>query len=363
MKKTGIKLLRILRNVLLVLVGIVVLFFLVRFVGQKVNDAVPTGGVNESQYVEINGTKQWINIYGEDINNPVLLYLHGGPGSATSPYDYAFTRKWADVYTVVTWDQRNCGKSYDASQNGIALTYDLMMDDGLDMTKYLLGHLGKEKITLLGHSWGTYLGSNLVLTYPELYDCYIGTGQLVDMNQNEVAFREVAAEWVGDDAEGLDSLELLTPEQLTKEHLVTRNMLMEKYGYGMIAGGTDYNMPLTCIFNPYDSIGDFVNYMGSDYSVYMDFILSDEFSKFSLLGKTEYAVPYFNINGDRDYQTNYELAQEYFDQVKAPYKQMFIMEGSTHGLLESHSEDFSKILHEIAEEREKWGEIADQQEM
>ncbi len=349
MKSSTIKGLKIVRNILLVLVGLVVLFFAVRFVGQRVNAAVPQGGVNESMYVEINGTKQWISIYGEDQDNPVLLYLHGGPGSSTSPYDYAFTRKWADVYTVVTWDQRNCGKSYDAAQNGIALTYDLLMDDGLDMTTFLLDYLGKEKLTLLGHSWGTYFGANLALTYPELYDAYIGTGQMVDMNENEAAMREVVAGWVGDDAAGLESLTLLTPEHLTKEHLVTRNQLLEKYGYGMMVEGTDYNMPLTCVFNPYYSIGDFVNYMGSDYSVYMDFILSDEFSKFSLLGKTEYDVPYYNINGDRDYQTNYVLAQEYFDEVKAPYKEMFIMAGATHGLLESRSEEFSRMLHEIAE--------------
>ena len=351
MKSTNNKGFKIIRNILLIIAGLIVLFFAVRFVGQRVNAAVPDGGVSESMFVEINGTRQWISIYGEDLDNPVLLYLHGGPGSATSPYDYAFTRQWADVYTVVTWDQRNCGKSYDAGQNGVALTYDLFMDDGLDMTTFLLDYLGKEKITLLGHSWGTYLGANLALTYPELYDAYIGTGQMVDMNENEAALREVAAGWVGDDAEGLESLGLLTPEHLTKEHLVTRNQILEKYGYGMMVEGTDYNLPLACIFNPNYSIGDFVNYMGSDYSVYMDFILSDEFSKFSLLGKTEYAVPYYNINGDRDYQTNYVLAQEYFDEVKAPYKEMFIMAGATHGLLESRSEEFSKILHEIAEGR------------
>ena len=124
--------------------------------------------------------------------NPVLLYLHGGPGSSTSTYDYAFTRKWADVYTVVTWDQRNCGKSYSSDQNDTTLTYDLMMSDGIEMTKILLDYLGKDKITLLGHSWGTYFGCNLVLEYPEYYECYIGTGQLVDFYQNEIAFREKA---------------------------------------------------------------------------------------------------------------------------------------------------------------------------
>ena len=93
------------------------LFFLVRIIGKSINSRTPNGGINESMYIEVNNSKQWINIYGQDLDNPVLLYLHGGPGSATSQLDYTFTRKWADVYTVVTWDQRNCGKSYNKNQN------------------------------------------------------------------------------------------------------------------------------------------------------------------------------------------------------------------------------------------------------
>lgn len=130
-------------------------FFLVRAIGKAIYSKTPEGGINESMYIDVNGTKQWINIYGEDINNPVLLYLHGGPGSATSDIDYAFTRKWADVYTVVTWDQRNCGKSYDAAQNDIVLTRDLFLTDGREVTEFLLDYLMKDKITILGHSWGS----------------------------------------------------------------------------------------------------------------------------------------------------------------------------------------------------------------
>ena len=140
MKKKG-KVFKVIRNILIVLFVLIFIFFLVRFIGMKINGSVPEGGINESMYVEINGTKQWISIYGENKKNPVLLYLHGGPGSSTSAFDYAFTRKWADVYTVVTWDQRNCGKSYDSSQNKTQLTYDLMMGDGVEMTKYLLKYL------------------------------------------------------------------------------------------------------------------------------------------------------------------------------------------------------------------------------
>jgi pimeloyl-ACP methyl ester carboxylesterase len=204
MRKIWIRMMKIMKWLLIVLVSAIVLFFIIRFIGQKINSRTPEGGINESMYVDINGTKQWISIYGEDINNPVLLYLHGGPGSATSSYDYAFTRKWADIYTVVTWDQRNCGKSYSEEHKDTILTYELMMTDGVEMTEFILDYLRKKKITLLGHSWGSVYGANLALEYPQYYDCFIGTGQLVDFHENEIAFKEIAATWVGEDEEGAD---------------------------------------------------------------------------------------------------------------------------------------------------------------
>ncbi len=352
MKKRS-RLKKIASGIAFILIGTVLAFFIVRFIGIQINKRIPTGGINKSMYVKINGVDQWINIYGEDINNPVLLYLHGGPGSATSTYDYAFTRKWADVYTVVTWDQRNCGKSYDKKQNSIELTYDLMMNDGVEMTKFLINYLQKDKINILGHSWGTYLGCNLVLTYPEYYDSYIGTGQMVDMYENEVAFREIATKWIGEDKDGLDMLKFITPEKLMEEHFANRNLIMKRYGYDLMVDGTDYNLLKTVIFNPYYSLLDYMKFIKSDYSVYMNFLLSEEFNKFSLKGRTEYKLPYFNINGDRDYQTNYLLAQDYYDEINAPYKKLYIMKDTTHGLLESKSKEFSEIIHQIAKIQSK----------
>lgn len=330
------------------LLGVIVLLLAVRLVGRMVNGRPPEGGINESMYVEINGVKQWINIYGEDLGNPVLLYLHGGPGSSTSAIDYAFTRKWADIYTVVTWDQRNCGKSYSPEQNNTVLTRDLLLEDGKELTEFLLDHMGKEKITVLGHSWGSFFGANLVLAYPQYYDCFIGTGQLVDMEENEIAFQEEAAKWAAGDEEAMALVAQLTPQDVTMEHIKATNALMKKYGYDMMVDGSDYNLLTTVFFNPNYSVLDWIRYFQQDLSIYLDFLTSGEMRAFSLKGRYDYEVPYFNINGDKDYQTNFNLAQAYFDEVNAPYKQMFIMKDTTHGLLESKSEAFSKILHEIA---------------
>ena len=348
MRKVRKVILKILKWTGISLLSVIALILATHFVGKTINSMTPDGGINESMYIEINGVKQWINIYGEDISNPVLLYLHGGPGSATGDIDYAFTRKWADVYTVVTWDQRNCGKSYNAKQNDIVLTKDLLMQDGKEMTEFLLDYMDQEKITILGHSWGSFYGANLVLAYPEYYECYIGTGQLVDMVENETAFKEEARKWAEDDDEAMALVEQLTPEDFTMEHITARNALMEKYGYGMMVDGSDYNLVTTILFNPNYSIVDWIKYFQRDMSVYLEFFNSDELRAFSLKNRYDYEVPYFNINGDKDYQTNFNLAQEYFDEVNAPYKEMFIMKDTTHGLLESKSEEFSEILHEIA---------------
>ena len=153
---------------------------------------------------------------------------------------------------------------------------------------------------------------------------------------------------MGDDEEGLELLSRLNVSEYTGDYYAARNSLMVKYGYDLFADGTDYNLGAAQYFNPYYSLSDFVNYINAEGTVYENFLVSKEFKKFSLTGRCEYSVPYFNINGDKDYQTNYQIAQDYFDEIEAPNKKMYMMENTTHGLLESKSEEFSEILHEIA---------------
>ncbi|MBR7039710.1 MAG: alpha/beta fold hydrolase [Oscillospiraceae bacterium] len=351
MKKVGKIIGKILLWIVLALVAVTAVLLLVRQIGRSVNAKTPEGGINESMLVDINGTQQWISIYGQDKDAPVLLYLHGGPGSATSHLDYAFTRKWSDVYTVVTWDQRNCGKSFATSQTD-PITADIMMQDGKEMTEFLLDHLGKEKITLLGHSWGSLFGANLALAYPEYYDAFIGTGQMVDFYENETRLYAAAQEWAQGDAEGQALLAKWSPDdEDTIEALQARNATLERYGYGMMKDGTDYSTFAALLFNPYYTLEDYYGYLKNSDAVfapYKDFLTGD-MTTLSLAGRYHYEVPYYNINGDRDYQTNYWLACEYYEQVDAPYKEMFVMKDATHGLLESRSEEFSDILHQIAE--------------
>ena len=348
--------LKIGKRILMVLATMIIILAVVRSVGMGINKRTPKGGINESFYVDINGNRQWINIYGQDRDNPVLLYLHGGPGSATSPVDYSFTRKWSDVYTVVTWDQRNVGKSFDKKNISDKITKDIMMADGKAMTEFLLSYMGKEKITLLGHSWGSMFGANLSLEYPQYYDAFIGTGQCIDIYENETRLYAAAKEWTNGDAQGEALLEKWSPENADSlEAMSARSKIMDRYGYGMMKDGQDYNMIATILFNPNYMVKDYIGYVKNiaiSMDPYMSFFAHGLY-ECSLSGKYDYKVPYYNINGDMDYQTNYDMACEYFEKVNAPDKKMYVMKNATHGLLESRSEEFSEYVHDIANQMGK----------
>ncbi len=148
--------------------------------------AVP---VDESGFQKIGGIDQWIAIQGQDRRNPVILYLHGGPGEALSPFLKEFA-PWERDFTVVNWDQRGAGKTYE--KNGKAtpdVTMNRLADDGIALTRYVLKRLHKPKLILVGQSFGTILGLMVVKRAPELYYAFVGTGQVVN-NALTMKYRE-----------------------------------------------------------------------------------------------------------------------------------------------------------------------------
>lgn len=135
-------------------------------------------GVDHSAFVQIGGIDQWISIKGGDRNNPVLLVVHGGPGEAQWPQAARF-KAWERFFIVVQWDQRGAGHSY--GRYG-AKTPDVKLDritkDGIEVAEYLCRTLGKKKIILFGHSWGSIVAVGMVKLRPELFAAYVGTGQV-----------------------------------------------------------------------------------------------------------------------------------------------------------------------------------------
>ena len=117
-------------------------------------------GIDEGRFVEVGGIEQWITIRGEDRNNPVVLFLHGGPGDATNPWGYIAFRSWLKQFTVVQWDQRGAGRTFgkNADASPETITVARLVQDGIELAESLRKSLRKDKIVLVGHSWGSILG-------------------------------------------------------------------------------------------------------------------------------------------------------------------------------------------------------------
>ena len=147
MKRFLKTLLKVLKWAGILLLSLIIILLIVRFIGKLHYNKTPDGGINETMYIDVNGQEQWLNIYGKDINNPVLLYLHGGPGCSTSFADWKVLRKLAGDYTVVNWDQRNSGltRIHDTQDTGI--TPELMRQDIDAVTDYILDYMHRDSLT------------------------------------------------------------------------------------------------------------------------------------------------------------------------------------------------------------------------
>ena len=140
----------------------------------------------------IGGIEQWITIKGESCANPVILFIHGGPGNTLSPYADNVFGSWQKHYTLVQWDQRGAGRTYarNPPREGSTLTIDRMRDDGLEVAEYVIRRLGRKKVIVVGGSWGSVLGVHMVKSRPDLFQAYVGFAQVVSNPENQAAAYE-----------------------------------------------------------------------------------------------------------------------------------------------------------------------------
>lgn len=360
MKKFFKVFLKILKWIGIALLALIVILLIVRFFGKRKNNTTPEGGINESMYIDINGQEQWINIYGEDMNNPVMLYLHGGPGQSSSAGDYVVLRKLAKDYTVVNWDQRNCGKTWSHDPKNEPITAEILRSDILEVVKYVLDYTGKEKLTLLGNSWGTLYGCDFALDHPEYVECIISTSQVVDAAVSDAALRDLYLEWSENDPEFHELAEKFDPNlNYSDENNEIYFKLAEKYtldGHIPVDENAegDMNVEKAVFFNPYYSIGelfDLLRYTISKkgYSLYTDFMFTGGcYETFTLMDRTEYEMPIYIIEGNMDYIALHTVAKDYYDRISAPDKDFIYIDGG-HNATFTHSEELAEYVHDIAE--------------
>ena len=303
----------------------------------------PTG-VDTLQVVKLGGINQWIEIRGQDRSNPVLLFLHGGPGSAWIPMTHLYQDPWERYFTVVQWDQRGAGKSYRGPAFAEGLTFDRMVADAEELIGYLQRTLGKDRIVLLGHSWGSIMGTFLVKAHPEWFSAYIGVGQVVDMEQNEI----VSYDWVlrearaRQDKEAMDALrEIGRPpyqsEGLAESILTERRYLLKFGGAHHTNDYTEFIKGL--LLSPEYSLREAINYVSANtYS--LEALIGEQMQVDLRRLGPRYDVPVFFFLGRNDWQTPSTLAADYFQEIDAPHKELVWFERSAHSPMLAEPQEF-----------------------
>ncbi len=149
------------------------------------NGNLLAGSISEKTWVHINGVEQGMFIKSKNVNNPVLLFVHGGPGMPEYWLTQRYPTSLEDYFTVVWWEQRGAGLSYNPNIPAETMTAEQFVSDTLEVTNYLRNRFGKEKIYLMGHSWGSYIGIQAAARAPELFHAYIGIGQISHQIESE----------------------------------------------------------------------------------------------------------------------------------------------------------------------------------
>lgn len=304
-------------------------------------------GIDEAAHVRIGGIDQWIEIRGEDRDNPVLLCLHGGPGATWTPLTPLFL-SWEKTFTVVQWDQRGAGKTLESTGPSVAATMsiDRMTRDGIEVSEYLRGHLHKDKIFLLGHSFGSILGVNMVQRRPDLFHAYIGTGQVSNMpGSQQMSYDHMLEKARATaDVRTLEALEQLGPPPFATMQKVTAYFrLLASYAPGsdrdaeamlgrLLSGAPNYSL-----WDIYNRLRGFARV--PSWELYHA-MLSTDLSASAV----RFEIPVFFIEGTEDTVTPASLAKEYFDKIDAPRKEFVALEGGGHFAVWSMSKRFGEEL-------------------
>lgn len=309
------------------------------------------GSISEKVFINVNGVQQGMFIKGRDVTNPVLLYLHGG-----TP-DYFLTERYPtgleNYFTVVWWEQRGSGLSYIADIPRETMTADQMISDTLDVTNYLRKRFGKEKIYLMGHSGGTFIGIQAAARAPELYYAYIGVAQMsYQLKSEKLAYDYMLQRFKENGnikmVRKLEAAPVTMTGGTPDAYVALRDPAMHSLGIGTTH---DMNSVITGIFLPSLQSRDYtlsekVNLWRGKSSAGVSIVWDEMLAKDLSKELTELAVPVYFLEGIYDYTCSYTEAKAYFEKLHAPVKGFYTFELSAHSPLFEEPEKTLKILHE-----------------
>lgn len=304
--------------------------------------------IEEKSLIELGGEKQYVEITGSSDKNPVLLFIHGGPGWTQTPQLRYFNADLTKDFTLVAWDQRGTGKSFMENPAPKNVTLEQITADAHELTQKLKAKFGQQKIYLAGYSWGSIVGMNLAQKYADDYHAYIGIGQVVNMKRG----MEISQEWLANQAkEKGDKETLKTLEKLKKPSKDFCDgglqCFIKQYELVMKYGGAIHNQDAA-------KENEIATTKYEDYKNY-DWNAAFEFSAKSLekdMFATDFRevkelkIPVYFFLGKHDWNVPTVLAEEFAKNLNAPKKEIILFENSAHSPLEEEPKMFNKLLVE-----------------
>jgi len=328
---------------------------------------VTPNGVERLEKVRIGGIDQWVSVRGADRKNPVLLYIHGGPGYVSIPMSWWFSRGLEEYFTVIQWDQRATGKTYlltDPAKIAPTLTPERMIADTEEMAAWARKEFSKDKIFVLGHSWGSFLGLQLAERHPEWLYAYIGVCQLIDGPESERRgwrFAMEAASREGN-AAAVRELEAIAPYGTAGQTIPIRDLLVERKWVGYYGGVMAYrrdNKADSDLAQLSPDYGDQEIGHIWDGNKFATPYLLPEVIALDLTQTKKISVPLILFEGRHDRNVNSEVAAAWFDTVKAPEKHLVWFDHSGHiPMTEERGKFLLSLVRYARPLAEKAGDVA-----
>jgi pimeloyl-ACP methyl ester carboxylesterase len=304
----------------------------------------PPHAVSHLMKMRLGGRDQWILIRGRDTSNPVLLFLHGGPGMPLMYLAHAFQRPIEEDFICVQWDRRGAGKSFDPSLPKESLTVRRLLEDTYELVDILQALFGKQKIYLAGHSFGSYLGMLAIQERPELFQAYFGIGQVVDDDRASV----LQERFIRKEAEELREPRALA--DLEREGRDAHEKWLFKFRGELFASKSFLPFIKAGLTSPeYGLLDIFKVAKGSSFS--SSHMKYDVIEGPLIDNVLEVDVPVYFLMGRHDYVTPLALVEEYCEVLKAPHKQIIGFEKSAHFPFFEEPESFAFALKAIRNDR------------